>query len=128
MTLEDPERSVVVKDAINEAVLMRFQSRLAPQDRAASHLKVEPVSIVFEPMQRDAQGYIIYYRTRVTLKSTLQPRAKAVREYRTTGTYDFPIEPNSALSDALRFESVKNATLKALDELIANIAISKGTS
>jgi len=124
ISLKDPQNSVLITDAINEAVISKFRSNLTRDKKSASsklYLSLSGVS--FKPIQYDKNGYVIAYKTYVTLKTKYIDRYKGCKTMTTGGTYDFNIEANSIISDNKRFEAIKFATLKAIDELISKISI-----
>ena len=120
--LRDPENSVLVKDALNEAIVSRFGARVAGKKDATTILHVRFGNVSFTPIQYDVNGYAIYYRAKVTLTVTYRsPTAHGSETV--TGFYDFPIEPKAVISDALRFQAIKEGSAKALDAFISRMAM-----
>jgi len=120
--LRDPENAVLVKDALNEAVVSRFNSKLVHKSDATTQLKVKFERVTFNPIQYDSNGYAIFYRAKVTLKISYDSNGNKGQE-RVTGYYDFPIEPNAVISDSKRFESIRFGAQKALDSFVSRIAM-----
>jgi hypothetical protein len=128
ISLTDPQNSVLITDAINEAVISKFRSNLTRDKKSASsQLYLSLGSVSFKPIQYDENGYVIAYKTYVTLSSRYIDKYKKTKSISTSGNYDFNIEANSVISDNKRFEAIKFAALKAIDELISKISI-KGRS
>ena len=123
VSLVDPQNSVLIADAMREAVISKFHSNLTSKDKADSWMQTTLNSINFQPIQYDNNGYVIAYKTIVTLKTKYHDKNKKVRVINTTGDYDFSIEANSVISDNKRFEAIKFASIKAMDELISKISI-----
>lgn len=120
--LRDPENSVLIKDAINEAIISRFKSSLAPKKDANSELIVKLRGVSFKPLQYDMNGYVIYYRAITTLK--VDYKSKDFKKvFLVSGNYDFPIEPNSVISETKRFEAIRESSKKALDKFVSQISI-----
>jgi len=119
----DPQNSVLITDAINEAVIDKFKAKLATKESATSKLHISLGSTSFKPIQYDENGYVIAYKTYVTLSSRYTDKDGVSKTVHTTGDYDFSIEANSVISDNKRFEAIKFASLKAIDELISKISI-----
>ncbi len=119
--LRDPQNSVLIKDALNQAILRRFGQNLVPKSHADTIIKVRMKHLYFTPLEYDANGYVIYYRTKVVLDFTLRS-SKGVRHIQTSGLYDFPIEPNSVITDTMRYIAIKEAANKALDRFISRLA------
>lgn len=121
--LRDPENAVLIKDAINEAVVSRFKGSLVPKKYADSQIIISLQSVNFIPLEYDKDGYIIYYRAITSLKIAYKSKNGKTRNIYVSGNYDFPIEPNSVISDTKRFEAIKESSKKALDKFISEIAI-----
>jgi len=128
ISLQDPQNSVLITDAVNEAVISKFRSNLVrDKNRASAKLFISLKSVKFRPIQYDKNGYVVAYKTYVSLKTRYIDRKNKTRMIKTSGNYDFSIEANSIISDNKRFEAIKFAALKAIDELISKISI-KGRS
>ncbi|MEA3227852.1 MAG: hypothetical protein U9P38_02145, partial [Campylobacterota bacterium] len=65
---QDPENSVVMKDALDSAILEVFHSSLTTKKRSKTHIELSIFDIRYTPMQYDKYGYIIAYRATTTLK------------------------------------------------------------
>jgi len=120
VSLQDPENAIIIKDATRQAVVTRFHSSLVPQSEAKTTLWVELSSISFTPLQYDKNGYIIVYRTNITLGVTRRSAGEK-KKYTAKGTYDFTIEPNAVITDNQRFDAITQASLKALDSFVAQV-------
>lgn len=121
VSLRDPENSVLIKDAVNRAVLERFRASLTEKGSAKTHLLLQVDAINFIPLQYNEQGYIITYRTTLSMK-ILRMTAERNKAYRSHGLYDFAIEPNSIISDQARFEAIEKCAQKAIDSFVAQVA------
>ncbi len=122
MLRSDPENTVIIKDAVNEAVIVKFKSKLVSEEEADAKLFVRVDSVNFVPAQYDQNGYVVLYKAMVTL-NTIVVSKKETKTIATTGSYDFPIEPNTTVSDSKRFEAIKNGGSKAIDALTSQISI-----
>ncbi len=123
ISLEDPENSVLIKDALNEAIVSQFRSDIVSKDKADSKFYINLNSVSFMPIQYDKNGYVIAYKTYVGLKTRYEDKGGKSHNIYTTGDYDFPIESSSLISDTKRFEAIKFASQKALDAVRSQIAI-----
>lgn len=126
ISMEDPQNSVIIKDAVDTAVITKFRSALVPKGSAKTHLKILVRSVGFSALQYDTSGYIIAYRTTVTMKISRITEG-AVKSYATRGMYDFAIEPNAIITDQARFEAIAQGAQKGLDAFIAQIAAEGAT-
>ena len=122
ISLEDPENTVLIKDAIDSAVIMRFRSSLTDRASAVTHLQIMLQSVSLdEPLQYNEKGLVTSYRTKVTLQ-ILRTTDGFAKTYHVTGVYDFAIEPNAIISDQARFEAIRYSAEKAMDSFIAQVA------
>lgn len=121
ISMEDPENTVVLKDALDEAVIRRFQTNLRHRNEAATHLQIELNSVVFTPIQYDSNGYIISYRTTINL-AVNRMTEDFTKRYNAVGYYDFTINPNAIITDQQRYEAIQISAIKALDSFVAQVA------
>lgn len=120
---QDPRNSVLIKDAVNEAVVSRFGAKLTAKELADTTLHISISSISFSPTVYDKYGYVIAYKTTVTLLTKYQGVDKKPEQFTTSGEYDFSIAANSVISDSSRFDAIKYASSDAIDEFVSKIAI-----
>lgn len=120
---QDPRNSVLIKDAVNEAVVSRFSGKLVSREQAETVLHVSIQSISFSPTVYDSYGYVIAYKAIVVLAMEYENENKKVEKLTATGEYDFSITSNSVISDTSRFEAIRYAASDALDEFVSKIAI-----
>lgn len=121
ISMTDPENTVVLKDALDEAVIRRFQTNLRHRKDARSHLKIELKSVGFNPLQYDSNGYIVSYRTATNLEIT-RITTNFTKRYKAVGSFDFTINPNAIITDQQRFEAIEKSATKALDSFVAQVA------
>lgn len=121
-SLKDPENTVLIRDAINEAIVDRFKSKIVPEDKADTKLFIKLNKVSFQPIQYDKNGYVIAYKTYVDLKTRYTDKQQKQKTIISSGEYDFPIASNSVISDTKRFEAIKNASEKAIGEFISKIS------
>ena len=121
ISMEDPENTVIIKDAVDAAVIMRFKSSLRDRGSAQTHLRISLKSVSFAPLQYDQNGYVIAYRTTINLGITRTTNGTS-RIYNVKGTHDFAIEAQAIISDQARFEAIQSGAGKAVDSFIAMIA------
>ena len=119
----DPKNSVLIKDAVNEAVVSRFGANLSDKKSADTNLVVSIGSVSFSPTVYNEDGYVIAYKAKVTLNSSFKDDSGVVKNFSTVGEFNFPIEANSVISDTKRFEAIKNASYDAINEIVSKISI-----
>ena len=126
---KDPKNSVLIKDAVNEAVITRLGGKLSTKEEATSELYVKIGSTSFSPILYNEDGYVTSYKAKVSLNIKYILKNGKSESFSTVGEYDFPIAENddgttnSVISDNKRFEAIKLASLDALNEFVSRIAI-----
>jgi len=126
---KDPKNSVLIKDAVNEAVITRFGAKLSSKKTSTSELFIRIASTKFTPILYNDKGYVTSYKTNVLLSIKYVIKDGKSESFSTIGEYDFPIAENddgttnSVISDSRRFEAIKLASLDALNEFVSRIAI-----
>lgn len=121
ISAEDPQNTVIIKDAVDTAVITKFRTSLTSKNASQTHLRIQIVSVGFSPLRYDTNGYVVTYRTTVNLGINRTTFGKS-KGYSTLGMYDFDIEPNAIISDQARFNAINLSAQKAIDAFIAQIA------
>lgn len=118
---QDPENTVVIKDAVDAAVIEIFRSSLVERSYADSHLIISLQPPSYVPVQFDGNGFIVGYRATITLsiKRISKNREKSYSAY---GTYDFSVSPNSVLTEQQRFDAIKFGAAKAINSFVAQVS------
>ena len=121
--IEDPKNSVLVKDALNEIVVSRFDRQLVTKrSEADTVLIVKLNSVSMSELQKDEDGYVNLYRANVNITVKYNgPGGEG--SVGVSGSYDFSVDDGSTISDAKRFEAIKVASNKALEEIVSKFAI-----
>ena len=118
---EDPENSVLVKDAIDVALIDTFHTSLTDKAHSDAHLKISISNPTYTPIQYDANGFVVAYRMKITLKIQRFKNGK-VKSYTAQGYYDFAVSPNAIITDQQRFEAIRYAAQKALVSFVAQVS------
>ena len=118
----DPQRSVEIQDAVNEAVISRFGANLTSKDRANTFINVQFNSLRFNPLQYDEDGYVIYYEAVVSLNVAYESKGERDR-FNVSGTYEFAVQQSSVITDSRRSEALRHGSLDALDSFISRLAL-----
>ena len=117
----DPQNSVLIKDAVDAAVIKSFQTSLSDRAHSTTQLIITLKSVSYTPLQYDVNGYVTGYRTLVYLKISSEHEG-IVKQYDVEGNYDFSIEANAIISDQIRFEAIKNGAAKAISSFVAKLS------
>ncbi|MFA6628403.1 MAG: hypothetical protein WCS55_01420 [Sulfuricurvum sp.] len=127
ISMEDPQNTVIIKDAVDMAVITKFRTKLAPKESAETHIKISIDSVTFSPLRYDINGYVVTYRTTVMMKFE-RTRADERKNYFTRGIYDFAIEPNAIITDQARYQAISQGAEKGIDAFVAQVAAQGASS
>ena len=117
----DPENSVLIKDAVDQAIIEIFHASLVDKKYADTHLTLSIAEPVYSPLQYNQDGFIIAYRATITLH-IVRTTKDIQKNYATTGSYDFSVVPNAVLTDQERFDAIKYSSIKAIASFIARVS------
>lgn len=118
---EDPENSVLVKDAVDAALINTFHAALTDRAHSDTHLIISLSNPSYTPIQYDTNGFVVAYRMQVVLGIKRYHNGQEKR-YTAKGYYDFAVEPNAVVTDQQRFEAIRNAAQKAIVAFVAQIS------
>ena len=121
ISAQDPENTVVIKDAVDSAIIQIFHASLSERKDADTHLSISISEPSYTPIQYNSDGYVISYRATIVLGIISETKSK-VKKYSTSGTYDFSVVPNAVLTDKERFDAIKFSSLKAISSFIAKVS------
>ena len=121
ISLIDPENTVIIKDAVDAAVIQVFHASLVPKHMSQTHLVLSLSNPSYSPIQYDSDGFIVAYRTTVSL-NILRKTADESKSYNVKGTYDFSITPNAVITDKERFDAIKFSSEKAIRSFVAQVS------
>jgi len=115
-----PKESAFLKDALNDAVYTVFGANLVEKN-PNTKIMLAINSSSLNPLDYDQNGFPILYRSAVKLKATIIDKFNKKREYLVDGNYDFAVSANSVINDQVKFDSFKQASINALNKLLAEI-------
>lgn len=121
ISAHDPENTVIIKDAIDSAIIEVFHASLTTRKLSQTHLNIGLRNPTYTPLQYDNNGYVISYRANIVLKIT-RYNNKRKKKYITRGNYDFSIDANSVITDQQRFDAVRFSATKAIRSFIAQVS------
>ena len=117
----DPENTVLIKDAVDSAVIEVFGASLVAKKYSQTHLKLSLVKTSYTPLQYDEDGFVIAYRALITLKIVRTSKGVS-KNYRTYGTYDFSVVANAVITDQERFDAIRYSSGKAIRSFLAQVS------
>lgn len=121
--LKDPRNAVLIKDAMNEILVHRLDSTIV-YDRALADtimdVKLNSVSMIV--LQEDENANNELYKAVVNIYVKYYNKTES-QTFNVSGDHDFSIGDGTSITDAKRFEAIKKASSKALEEVISKIAV-----
>ena len=121
ISAQDPENTVLIKDAVDRAIVEIFHASLVDRRVADTHLEFSITEPSYTPIQYDADGFVTGYRATIVLGITRQTK-DVKKRYSAKGTYDFAIAPNAVITDQERFDAIKFSAQKAISSFIAQVS------
>ncbi len=121
--LKDPKNTVLIKDAMNEILVHRLNAKLVDNKKDADtiiSLKLGSVSLI--ESSYDNEGYTKLYKAIVNIVVAYDNK-KVKNSFSVSGTHDFSLDNSDTITDTKRFEAIKIAASKALEEVISKIAV-----
>ena len=117
----DPENTVIIKDAVDNAIITVFQASLVSKSKSDTHLVLNMGNPSYHPIVYDQNGFITGYRMVVALNIQSKHKGKS-KSYSVRGTYDFTVAPNAIVTDQQRFEAIGFSTQKAIKAFVAQVS------
>ena len=117
----DPENTVIIKDAVDTAVIEVFHASLTTKSLSQTHLTLSLGNPSYSPIQYNADGFVVAYRTTILL-NIIRDTGGKTKSYSAKGTYDFSIAPNAIITDKDRFDAIRFSSQKAIKSFIAQIS------
>jgi len=117
----NPENTVVIKDAVDKALVETFHTSLTDQKYADTHLIISLKSSIYTPIQYNTNGYVVGYRATIVLNISRENK-DTKKNYVSKGTYDFSVLPNAVFTDQERFDAIKFGSAKAISSFIAQVS------
>jgi len=121
ISLSNPENSVLVKDAVDSAIIKIFHASIVDEKYADTHLQMQVSNPIYTPLQYNDNGFVISYRATISLQIRRETK-NLIKHYSSIGTYDFSVVPNSVLTDQERFDAIKYGALKAISAFVAQVS------
>ena len=121
ISAQDPENTVIIKDAVDSAIIKIFHASLSDRQHSQTHLSVSVSEPTYSPIQYDGDGYVVSYRANIVLLIVKESQGSTKR-YSSSGTYDFSVVPNAILTDQERFDAIRFSSIKAISSFVAQIS------
>jgi len=121
ISAQDPQNTVLIKDAVDSAIVEIFHASLTDKAHADSHLSFSLSPPRYSAIQYNTDGYIIAYRATIVLNITRETK-NTKKRYSAKGTYDFAVVPNAVITDQERFDAIKFSAIKAISSFVAQVS------
>jgi hypothetical protein len=121
ISAQDPENTVLIKDAVDSAIIEIFHASLVDRKEADTHLQFSISPPRYTPIEYDDNGFVIAYRATILL-NILRQSQDVLKRYKAKGTYDFAIAPNAIITDKERFDAIKYSAQKAIASFVAQVS------
>ena len=121
ISAHDPENTVVIKDAVDSAIIEVFHTSLTSRDFSQTHLDLSVTNPSYTPLQYDKDGFIVAYRASIVL-NIMRHRDNISKRYTSKGSYDFSVVANAVITDQERFDAIKNSATKAIKSFLAKVS------
>lgn len=121
ISAQDPENTVIIKDAVDQAVIEIFHTSLTNKKYSDTHLSLSIAPPSYAPIEYNENGFVISYRATISLY-ILRESKDVTKRYTAVGTYDFSVVPNAVLTDQERFDAIKFSSVKAISSFIAQVS------
>ena len=129
IAVNSAKNSVIIKDAVNDAIISKFGGRLVSRSSEADTImNVELSGVGTSAIQYDTDsssstyGYANLYRTSVSIKVAYSNK-NSKGSFSVSDSYEFAVDGSATVSDTAKFQAIKNAASRAFDRVISSIAV-----
>lgn len=124
LDLEDPQNSVIIKDSIYKMLIQKLEVDIVEKESLADVvMNVTINNVGLQTLQYDELGNNKLYRAVATINFSYYEKGQTKKKsFSVQGEYDFSIKDVTVSSDE-RFEGIRKASDKALEEVISKIAV-----
>ncbi|MCK9161571.1 MAG: LPS assembly lipoprotein LptE [Arcobacteraceae bacterium] len=122
-SLENPQNSVILQDNVARILISNLDLELTDNKNLADTIVTVSIGTpYFKVVEYNTQGYVKTYRAKVSVELIYQ-NEQTQRRVSSNGEYDFSVGSVSTISDTERFNAIKQATSKALEDILGKIAV-----
>ncbi len=121
ISAQDPENTVIIKDAVDRAIIEVFQASLVSRATSDTHLVLNMGTPSYSPIIYDENGFVVGYRMRVTL-NIVSLHNGISKNYSAKGFHDFTVAPNAIVTDKERFDAIEFGAARAIRSFVAQVS------
>ena len=124
--LEDPQNSVLIKDSINKLLIQKLDVDMVSSESLADTIMYIDVNRVsMQELQYDDLGYNKLYRALVSINVSYSKKGeKKKKSFIVDGEHNFSVDNGTTINSNQRYDAIKKASDKALEEVLSKIAVS----
>ena len=124
--LEDPQNSVLIKDSINKLLIQKLDVDIVSSESLADTIMYIDVNRVsMQELQYDDLGYNKLYRALVSINVSYSKKGeKKKKSFIVDGEHNFSVDNGTTINSNQRYDAIKKASDKALEEVLSKIAVS----
>ena len=123
--LEDPQNSVLIKDSINKLLIQKLDVDIVSSESLADTIMYIDVNRVsMQELQYDDLGYNKLYRALVSINVSYSKKGeKKKKSFIVDGEHNFSVDNGTTINSNQRYDAIKKASDKALEEVLSKIAV-----
>ena len=121
ISAQDPANTVIIKDAVDQAIIEVFHASLCAKISSDTHLVLSISTPTYKAIVYDSDGYVTGYRMTVKL-SIIRYHNGITKKYSVSGTYDFSVDANAVVTDQERFDAIRYGAAKAIKSFVATVS------
>lgn len=124
LDLQDPQNSVIIKDSVYKMLIQKLDVNIVEKESLADTImNVNINSIGLQTLQYDEYGNNKLYRAVANINFSYYEKGQNKKKsFSVEGEYDFSIKDVTVSADE-RFEGIRKASDKALEEVLSKIAV-----
>lgn len=124
LDLEDPQNSVIIKDSVYKMLVQKLEVDIVEKESLADVvMNVTINNVGLQTLQYDELGNNKLYRAVASINFSYYEKGQSKKKsFSVQGEYDFSIKDVTVSSDE-RFEGIRKASDKALEEVLSKIAV-----
>lgn len=124
VNINNPKNSVIIKDTFNELLINKLGKNLVyKKDQADTIVYLDYKNVSFTTLSYDDDGYSNLYKVIVNLNVKYAKKGEEKKSFTVKGRYDFSADSEGTISETKKFDAIKTAFEKALEEVISKLAI-----
>ena len=123
--LEDPQNSVLIKDSIKKILIQKLDVDLVEKESSSDIvMNVNVNAVRMQELQYDELGYNKLYRAVVVVSvSYFKKGDKKKKSFTVDGEHNFSVDNGTTINSTQRYEAIRKASEKALEDVLSKIAV-----